>query len=460
MMQVMLRSKEIQGTKTIFIQLFLNYRKNMKNFKFYSMLVITGVVAWLFPEASSEGVAMMAAAPLIIKPNFNKVNNQVFFATDKLNAFMRDEIRDNFSLYQKRFNVFSWMRLTKMLTYVMHNISGQPFMWQSHNSCGWDPTGSLWTGKREVTPSKAKINEENCYDELFGSCFQQFATWDGKGPVKFDSEGVKLWNDITKVLVQNATLGALVSLCVGQLYDLDSIEFSKKAPSNIKELFGKTAGVCKGWLELLKEMGLTENHGHMNIPGTFDAGDFDGGKYTGDVLDLFDGIVDGAPDELQSLIAEGGINAFDDNSQNPQLLVSTSIYNAAAVQYKTQQLANLNIDHRLTRVEESVAGKSFKVYYIDDVPLIPITYTNVYEKYLTGTTHFAYVQSNGNIALGGSFANLPEVNGGRNDSSILIAQGNGATDYGKFYFLAHQLFATQVGDTNYVAGAQVYAVNA
>ena len=426
------------------------------------MLTLIAVVCTTFGVSAQEvigggaAITTLNAAPLIIKPNFNSVTNQVYFPTDKLNSFMRDDIRDNFSLYQARFNVFSWMKLTKNMTYVLYNISGQPFMWQTHNSCGWDPTGSIWTGQREVTPVKAKINEENCYDELFGSAFDTFLDWDGRGPVKFDANGRELWNQLTTVLVQNAVLGALTSLTVGQLHTANPT-FSSATPSNIQQLWSKTIGTVKGWVQLLKERSTAAGMSHLNISGLFDASkDFDGHKYIGNVLTLFDNIKSGSPAELGDLINEGAINAYDSNSMNPQMLCSTSIYNAV-VEYFNQNRATIVIDPRVTRQEETVNGQKFYVYYIDSIPVIPVKYSNVFEKYLTGRTHFAYIQSNGNISLGGSFANLPEVNGRPADAGVMLQQGNDAKDYGKYYFLAHQLMATQIADTDYIAGGQIFA---
>ena len=123
---------------------------------------------------------------LIIKPNFNKLNNQLAFPAGDLNFFMREEVQDSFGFYQREFGVYSYMRLNKNLQFVIHTIGGSPLMWQPHNSCGWNETGSLGIGRREFTPCRAKINESWCHDELFEGCFKHFLTWDPNRPVELD----------------------------------------------------------------------------------------------------------------------------------------------------------------------------------------------------------------------------------------------------------------------------------
>lgn len=408
---------------------------------------------------AAEGFTTMSA-PLIIKPNFNRIQNQASFPTNSINVFMQEELRDNFSIYQQKFGIFNWMRLNKMQKYVIHSMSGTPLLWQEHNSCGWDPVGSLFMNRRELEPCKAKINMEQCYDELFNSCFEHLLSWNGNGTITFDADATRIWNEITRKLAQGATLGAVHTLTVGQSYNYKNIEFNSKTPDSIKEMFTKTAGTCKGWLELLKAMAASNSiYKHMNHEGILIPEDFDGKNYTESVVDVYDELKRRGPNELQCLVDEGSVNSFDEVGTSAVLLVSNSLYRAVVQEFNEMCLSNTCLNPRLTREAcPTGGGRNIYIFSIDGVPVIPINAPMMYEKYFTGSSHFAVLTATGNISLGGSFANLPEVNGNPANIGMIIEQGKNVQDMGKYYFLAHQLFSVSIADSNYVSATQVYAV--
>lgn len=402
-------------------------------------------------------------ATYLVKPTFNRLTQTMAYPAANLNFFMRDELHDNFNFYQTQFGVYSWMQLNDLRKYTLHTMSGTPFLWQPHKTCGWDPTGSLRIGRREFEPCNAKINEEWCYDELFDSCYKHFLNWNGSGPISLKAEGVDMVNKLTQTLGENATLGALLTLTVGQLYDPDAVTFKEKTNANIRDLFTKTVGTCRGWVELVRELGNEAQYRHMNVPGLFDpAADFSGDRYIGDPIALFDNLRDEAPADMQGLMNEGGIIGSVAGDFMPIFLVSASVYNAIAEQYRTQKVLNpsLNISNpRLTREKYGVTtgrgtSRNIHVYFIDDVPVIPISALNQYDKYLTGTTHFAALTVSGNISLGGSFGEIPDLE--TSGVGILVQRETNVKDLGKYYFAAHALFSAVIADYDYFVGTQVY----
>lgn len=395
--------------------------------------------------------------PFLVKPNFNRLRNIVTFEAPSLNAFVREELLDSSSFYQEQFGVYSYMQLNQQLKYVIHSLKGSPLMWQPHNACGWDPTGSLRVGTREFEPCRAKINETVCYDELFDSCFRAFLNWSGNGPVTMNAQGMNMVNQLVQTIAENATLGARLTLTVGQMYEGDVV-FNDKTPQNIKELFTKTVGTCKGWVELVRELAIQEQYAHLNVPGLFIPADFDGNKYIGNVVDLYDELQAAAPNELQSLINEGGVvNSFS-NSFMPLFLVSTSVYNKLIAEYRQQGAGVVVLDPRLTRREfpVTVGGRTTIkfVYYIDDTPVVPISEISYLDQYLTGSTHLAAITAAGNIGLGTSFAAMPDLNGGQVGLRIQMADDN--DKFGEYSFLAHSLFAATLADPNYFVGTQTF----
>lgn len=396
----------------------------------------------------------------LIKPNFNRIRSQVAFPAKSLNYFIREEIQDTFGFYQRTFGVYSYMQLNKTLQYVIHSLSGSPLLWQPHRSCSWDETGSLRVGRREFTPCKAKINEEFCYDELFDSCFEHFLTWSGRGPLELDANGINMVNQMVRTLAENAVIGARLTLTAGQLYNPSSVTFNEQTSKSMKDLFTATVGTCQGWIELVRSMAESSSqYAHMNVDGIFDEGDFSGKQYTGDPVLVFDNLRESAPADLQGLMNEGGVAGSVEGDFMPLFLVSNSIYNAIADAYRKMCVSVTCLNPRLSRREYTIStprgSRPIYVYFIDDVPVIPITDINHYDKYLTGATHFAAITPSRNIGLGASFASLPTLEGG--DVGMLIERKESAKEWGQYHFLAHALFAATIADTDYFVGTQVYA---
>ena len=393
-----------------------------------------------------------------ISPNWNRLNRAATLPTKELNSILETEVRDNFSVYQNKFNVFSWMRINKKQKFVLSSIEGSPLVWQSLNSCGWDPSGSLWMNRKELEPCRVKINEENCLDELFDSCFEPLLTYDGRGPLMLDATGQSVWERLTKTLLQNSVLGAMGTYWAGNFFDPNVVKFREDTPDIFQKLFMKSADTCKGVLQLMVAMGKNPKYANMNVEGILKEDDFNGKKYIGSIKDLKDSLADAAPHDLSCVIDEGSISAFDGGAA-PVMLVSPSIYRAAMEEYR-EQCHSLNcVEKRLMLEDCPYQGRIAKVLHVDGIPIIPIRYASIYDKYLTGTTHFAILTVTGNIALGGSFGDIPVLDGSPNQTGIMIQRGNNAYDVGKYYFLAHQLMATAINDANYFVGAVEYAVN-
>src|SRR5215207_11545178 len=133
----------------------------------------------------------MAEPAFVIKPRFDRNRVQILYPTTTVNKLVNAEYSDTFGFYQNQFNVFSYMRLTDEREFQITYPRGTPFVWQPHNSCAWTPTGSLWFADDKVTPCRSKLNEELCYDEMFGSAFAAFLRWDGQGPLKLSPEGIQ-----------------------------------------------------------------------------------------------------------------------------------------------------------------------------------------------------------------------------------------------------------------------------
>lgn len=401
----------------------------------------------------------------LIKPRFRALNNALYFETDSLNALAMAEYNDKWGFYQRQYNVYNYMRLTQDMTFRLHYPEGTPFMWQPHNNCAWTPTGTLTMNTMEVTPCRAKINEQNCYDELINSTYKAALQWSTNPTVGFSQMGIQFNNQLVQTIMKNATLGARMTLTGGQLHDLTSVTFETGVDGRIEDAYRRTAGTCRGWIELCRDTAAADpNKAHMDggASGFIDAADIssDGKTYLGTtntVIELLDIVKAGSPTELQDAILEGGVGGFG-TTFYPLFLVSPTIFRAIDKEWLAQKVSPLMNEPRITKRPVTVEGRTFWTYFIDEIAIVPISEISQFDRYVTGTSHFCYLTISGVIQLGGSFANIPVAAGiGEQGVSIMIQVSTDAEDYGTSKYLSHGLMATAINDTNYIAGEYIYA---
>lgn len=399
--------------------------------------------------------------PLKVKPSFNRREQTLIFPVAETNSFAREQIYDNFSFYQRQFGIFQWMPMTKKMKYVIHSAKATPFVWQKNQSCSWEPTGSLRMDRQEITPCDAKINEQHCWDELMDECFKHLFTWSASGAKTLDATAEALINQFTEILLENYTYGAYLTLTAGGLFNFTDQTFRDDVSNDLRSLMKKTNSACRGWLPLLKD---TADQGstfqHLNLPGYFTASMFDGKEFIGDVVALKDELVAKAKPEMRKALNVGGVNGRAVNGIVPSAvwLVSDSINNRAAQQYNEQSVLNVStimFQPRLTRREFTNGGATIYVYYVDNVPLIPIDAVSEYDQYLEGGYHFSYLTMGRNIGLGGSFGEIPDI--ATNQVGIRIQRGTSNAELGKYFILSEAMFANAIADVRYVVGSQIYA---
>ncbi len=401
----------------------------------------------------------------LIRPRFNAIRNALYFETTRLNGLARAQYNDKFGFYQRQFNMYSYMQLTNDMTYRIHYPQGTPLMWQPHNSCAWTPTGTLSMSNFEITPCKAKVNEQFCYDEYMNGTYRAFLQYSQNPTIGFSEIGRQATDDLVRTVLKNATLGHRMTLVGGRLHALNQVVFKEGVPSRIEDAFRRTAGTCRGWIELLRERGADAGFEHLD--GDYiTAADLsaDGKQFVGDGRDIvavYDAIFEDAPTPLQDAIIEGGIGGFGDTFY-PLFLVAPPEYRAVRAAYNAQKDNTLQNEMRITRQEFSISTESGNrtvyVYMIDDTVVVPVQEVAKYDQYLTGTSHFAYLTLSGVIQLGSNFINLPVVN--ESEVAIMMQVSEDAEDYGTHKFLAHTVMATAINDTDYIAGGYLYAVPA
>jgi hypothetical protein len=388
-----------------------------------------------------------------IKPNFNRIQSAVAFPTRELNYLLEEQVYDGFSFYQNRFNVYSFMRLTKDLKHRIHTMTSIPMIWQPHNSCYIDPLGNIRMGEQEMSPCKGTAVSEFCYDELFDSCFRHFLQWDGQGPLEFDEQGVAMFNRLVGKILESMILGARLTLTANGLYTNDMVEFKDSVDKDIRNLFMKTSHTCQGWMAYLKQLAQQNEYSHLNINGIINEDDFNGKKFEGDIEAVLDNLIDNALPDMKGVLDEGGLSSLQGGSIQPMFLLTSHLFAAIADAYRRQCNTVYCTNPRLTQEMETFNNSRVKVYYFDDIPIIPIHDVNYYDKYLKNATHFAGLTVSGNINLGASFADIPTLD--NRSVGVRIKMKDENENYGIYSFRSDSLFSTMIADTDYMVATCV-----
>lgn len=386
---------------------------------------------------------------LIKNPTWDSAKGMLMIPANNLNVFTATEVHDNVNRYQQKFKVFSHMSINDEKEFTIITLEGLPFVWQPTQVCTWSPLGHLSIGQKSIAPSKAMINHEWCQDELINSLFKYLLVI-RNSRIELDPLGEAIFNKVITKISEMAVLGAWLTLTIGQLY-ANTVNFKADADATVETLFNRTIGTVRGWVELLRQTALQgAKYAHLNTTA-FETDDFNGVKYVGDPIELFDKLREAAPADLQALIDEGGIQSTLEGAQ-PLFIVSSSVHKQIADKYRLQCSSVTCLNPRLTQTNEA----GFKVYYIDDIPVIPMSYISYMDRYLLGTTHFAAISLSGNIQLGSSFGAIPNLNT-PTPVGLAIQTSSDLYELGKVRMAAHSYFATAIADPTLIVATQVYA---
>lgn len=391
----------------------------------------------------------------IIKPTFrgneNSDSRYLEIPARTANALARAEYLDFITPYQRAFNIYEWMRINRLGKFVVTYPQSNMLLLQKHNGCGWNPQGFMRFASDEITADRAKINVEDCYDEVFGSAFEKWLEWGRSPQVDLRAEYTNL---LTQTIMQQSALGVQATLTAGGLFPED-ITFEDAVPTNVRNAFMRSAFVSKGWIQAAREQAAMNDARAQMDNDLIASGDIstNGEEFTGDVLDLFDRRMTASTRKMRRAMVMGGKPAFGGRQSRPVWLVSPSIAEQVYKQKRVQDAALATNEVRITteRIGSpgSASGDGILVYFIDGVPVIPIYEVEMFSEFVKGTAHFDYLTLTGVIQLGGSFADIPSAAG---DVAIRVQQSERNEDLGKTTYLSHMLLAGAFTDSDYISG--------
>lgn len=384
--------------------------------------------------------------------------NGFSFDTAELNQIARAEYSDTFGFYQRLFNVFGYMRMNRKQEYIVHTPKGTPLMWQQYKSCSYDPTGSIDIGRRTLKPELIAMNEQFCHDEFLDSAYEHWVEANQGGEILLTPDGEQAFQLFLEEVMANATYGLRLSLTSGQLYDVNTVNYSNDNPATITDLFKKTHGTVRGLVKLMYDLAATQ-YGHMNV-ALFDDGDFDAqGDYTGDIVKLLDNLKAAAPKPLKQLINHGGTIRSGSRAFMPIIGVSDSFFNSVIEYYNNESEKVATNRTRIVQREINTGADGIPqfVYYLDGrLPIIPLSDVSGFDEYLAGRTHFASIFGSGNLQMGHNFGNIPQVEQDQIGMMVTRVTDTSRANFGTYDVKSHAAVKAAIADPNYVVGTIGY----
>lgn len=395
-----------------------------------------------------------------VNPGFNPANQSLFFRSKELNAFTRPNYVDTFGVYQNLFGAFDYMKLDSRGDFTVHRTSGIPLMWQKYESCSMDPTKNIIVRSRTIRPERAYAKSQWCHDQMFDSCFEHLIKYDG-GDVGLDSEGSAILGNILSELRANMNLAARYLLTMGQVYDTSNPAaiFDPLTPISTQELFLKTSTAVQGWVKLFAAL-ADEGEAHLNVTNLIpndSAGACDLSSTS--ILDIYDKLLCEAKPQLKQLVNQGGAIISNTTGQKPFapiVLMDGNLYNALANEKRAQDTQIAQNNPRISVREINNGGLTpTKVYYIDEVPVMPLYDINGFDQFTNGKQYFMGIVASGNIQLGMAYDTMP--NNIEDDGIGMLVQRNtnlAANNYGLYTVAAWNLFQVSLADPDFAVATQ------
>lgn len=393
--------------------------------------------------------------------------NRITIPCDNLQTLSREEYQDDFGFYQSLFGLYSYMELNRLGKFTVTTVSGSPGIWGELNGCTLLETGVLKFGEREITPIPIYSLATWCSLSAYDKVFKTVLEWTNGGEISEESRN-KIWNVFVKELMANATLSLRITLTINKLHDLSNVatyasgvDATRQAQlthvSANNSLVGLFAAIDAAY--------VSDNvkYAHLNYgKGTFIvAGDFVNKKFQGNIVAKLDELIEEAPDKLASLINSGGMETAGGKDFTAVIGVSNSYMSAFAAEYRAQKSQAVTNDTRITREQMTVGGRTKAVYFLDDMPVVPMTEVCGLDDMFAVGTHIMGIFGAGVLQLGSSFAAIPDnvednqvgyVVERSNTIQSMGQDANGINQYemGRYKAMSHALGANAIADTDYL----------
>ena len=393
----------------------------------------------------------------------------VSIPADKLNALYREKYLDDYGFWQSLYGLFGTMRMNSLQKFEVTKLKGFAGLWRELKGCTMQETGALSTSVESVTPIPMYNLNTFCPTDEIDGMFKQLHQWDTNGRGGLSADGARALNIYLKEYLSTMTESLRNTLCLNGLHDFTVADFVTETNAAFKLQLENPDNSLSGWLKLLDATYTSDTTANYNLnynKGTFVvAGDFTNGEYTGatngPVVGLYDELKGAAPKPLQKLMHSGGKMTVKGRMFQAVFAMSDGYYSKFITEYHAEISALASNGMRITKEPRTAAGFTKDVYFIDGVPVVPVSQVTGLDEYIAADTHFIGIVATQNIQLGTSFSALPtdiestpialQVFRSTDLTSMAAtAEGLKQWEQGRIKQLSHAVGATALSNKDYI----------
>lgn len=329
------------------------------------------------------------------------------------------------------------------------------------NGCTWDPAGRIRNGITEVDTCPIEYQGEECPDALWNSCMEALF-----GP---GNEVRDLYSSPELQAIFRMTLETLAT-GLGNSYhelvhfglhpaisDADTNDTFLVDEDRWSDYYAQMVGSddrpnnCSGIVTLLDALADSGEDGYnITIP---DADIDANNNYTGDIVALFDSLVDSAKTELR-IMAKRGIQTGT-TKRYPIILATTPEFRAYEA-YLTSNFSNL--DSLLNYILVGNDGTSRMIPGVlnyKGIPVVEWDESSVFDEIVGTTSHRVALVAPGTFGVASDVKNIKDAWNPGTGLEIVQRMGGGPGFMGKIYMTTTLRWGTALADKEFV----VYARN-
>ena len=382
-----------------------------------------------------------------------------------VNQVVRQEVYNNFNIYQSKYNVFKFLSIGKTGVVRLTTIRGGMPLWQPDRGCKINPMGGLDQDDQDFDVCKARLNAKWCPQEVYDSCYEGLLEWNANGQVGGDAAFGRLVAIITAEFTRSAHESLMNLVMLGGFLDVDTLPLNESLSDELLKNFKTEHNTCKGLLYKLKEK--SAQYSKLLID-CFPKEDFDSKNcdYSISITDIFDHLFCEAHDDLKSIITSGASIGSGGTQLRPILILSDNLMNLLWNQVQEVSEQFLQNGYGTSKglscpIEVMVDAQGNRLYSVRGIPVVPLSTLCGYNRYLAGDLYFAALTVSQNIQIltnfGSRFGNL----GGDGNIGIQVERETSIKngDQGTYTFDSRALIACGLSNYNLFTGSVAFYAN-
>lgn len=329
------------------------------------------------------------------------------------------------------------------------------------NGCVWNPNGRIRSGLVEVDTCPIEFQGEECPDALWNSCMEALF---GPGNEVRDLMGTPELMALLKMTLETLSIGLGNSFHELVHFGLHpAITTADEAGSFLvdddrwEDFYAQMVGSdarpnnCSGIVTLLDALADQGETGYdLEIP---DADIDTANNYTGDIVALFEQVINAASTELRTM-ARRGIN-YGRGKRYPIMLVTSPEFRAYEDYLTANFINNPSMTNYVLMGEDGTTRMMPGVLHYKGIPVVEWDESSTFDEIVGTHSHRVALVAPGTFGVASDVKNIKDSFNPGTGLEIVQRMGGGPGFMGKIYMTTTLRWGTALADKRFV----VYARN-